>query len=963
MKPINRSRILVFWAVISMLAASVTAVADDPTLPNSGTTAPRTGAYDPGTMASVSAGADACTTAIEEGWGLVDPSLGPYAIRRLEGEVVAGHLPFGDFQYNHNTEDYNFFVHPDVLNPLANDPSADYRTLLGAGNFETGEPKEWGLIEVEWEYGAHSWNDAADSDYYGFPSWAWPNLGDRVIVEGWWTFDCGHDLYRTEIHPPWFVATFRNAAQGSFARGSQRKGWLAALGPDDRNLSRTTRVDVFISSYGGEATDNIFDDDDFLGRVDWWMPVNSRDYEFDIPLPVAPSNEAEMVLQIFDPPSDYIPPPDATHPSFGMSNLAPFTRADGRTVVHVTIPMSQVTEADYMTFAKTIVAGWDVPEPEAGLFHVTFDKVYIWYDMEDLEAEWNIFAHSGDRSVWLKNSDGWPDEGDAPSFSCDSDANYSAQCEPDEDENNVLVGSFYRFLTPDEPLVVSVRAHESDISAPEPWSENDDCGWADAAYTAAESFGIGSHFVRQSDWTWSGESHDDLTTLGELDPCDGPDGSCYEVAYHIERLWDPTATTPIDAVQYAQDPNHFQAMVVTPGPPDKPRRKLPVVFSFVGGGEAQGFQGTTGNDGVAAPSELIVLPGGDYQFAAAFLGNGLLLDSAEGIDVTVLKDYTDSFLTAPTELRWGHNDAVSVQLIEPNVGQGEPPFPVVNKPMFVRFTGLNATEDFAAGPTDANGNATITPLMLLPPGNYQVVSCFTEDPWFLGSCSAPQTVKITPGYGAFASGGGLFVTGRGHESLGDLHSETDASLSGSIHRLSDDAGERIEYGGLFSDGSSGSTYNQLFRPAFGVAPQYYPENYCNGSSSIMGVPVTQVSGNWTISRDTVLSGIYCVDGNLKIQARVSGVATIVATGLVSKSQTSGGDQNLTTADPTGADVLILSKSTASTAIEIVQSDGTWTGAVAAPGGVAFGGRNSKLDGIILGGKVSLKGSANLIDGR
>jgi hypothetical protein len=679
-------------------------------------------------------------------------------------------------------------------------------------------------------------------------------------------------------------------------------------------------------------------------------------------LPPKPSDDAALVMKILEPPSDYIAPPGATHPPFSLANMAPYTRADGRTVVKVTIPMTQTTEADYMTFAKILLAGWDVPEPDARRYRVTFDKIHIWYDMEDFEAEWNIFAHSGDRNVWLKNSDGWPDDGDPPEFECDSDANYSAQCSPDEDEDNVLVGSFERFVTPDESLVVSVRAHESDISAPEPWSENDDCGWADAAYTVAEDFGVGTRSVRQSDFTWSGESHDDLTTLGERDPCDGPDGSCYEVTYRIERLFDPTSTTPVDAVQYAQDPNHFQAVVVTPGTPDKPRRKLPVGFSLSGSG-SQAFQGTTGDDGVAAPRDLITLPGGDYQLATGFAGNGLLTESSGSLGVSILKDFTSSSLTSPPELRWGHQDPISVKLLEPNVGQDEPPLPVVGKPMFVRFTGLTATQDFPAGPTDAAGEATITPLMTLPPGSYEVKACFAEDAWFLGSCSASQAVQVTAGYGAFARGGGLSVQGSGHQSLGDLHSELGVSLSGSSHHLSDDAGERIEYGTIFHDGSNGSTYNKEQRTALGLSPQYSAATYCNGASQILGVPVTTVAGNWTIKHDSVLSGIYCVSGNVKIQARITGTATIVATGTVTKTQTSGNDQSLTTADPTGADVLILANSTSDAAIELVQSDATWTGAVVAAGGVTIGGGNTRLDGVAVGHRVTIKGTDNVIDGR
>jgi hypothetical protein len=177
----------------------------------------------------------------------------------------------------------------------------DYRYLLGKGNFGTGEPKEHGRIEVENEYGALPWNDAADSGYYGLPPWAWPATGDRAIVEGYWIYDCGHHKdedgndtgYRSEIHPAWMVATIRNSAQSDMARGNRRQGWVAPLGPDDASYSRVTKADVWISSFGGEAVEDSLDEFGPDGE-DWWQPVNSRDYDFEIPLPPGkPSPDAQ----------------------------------------------------------------------------------------------------------------------------------------------------------------------------------------------------------------------------------------------------------------------------------------------------------------------------------------------------------------------------------------------------------------------------------------------------------------------------------------------------------------------------------------------------------------------------------------------------------------------------------------------------------------------------------------------
>ena len=68
------------------------------------------------------------------------------------------------------------------------------------------------------------------------------------------------------------------------ARGSERQGSVAPLGADDASFSRVTKADVWISSFGGEAVEDSFDE---LGpnSEDWWQPVNSRDYDFNIPAP------------------------------------------------------------------------------------------------------------------------------------------------------------------------------------------------------------------------------------------------------------------------------------------------------------------------------------------------------------------------------------------------------------------------------------------------------------------------------------------------------------------------------------------------------------------------------------------------------------------------------------------------------------------------------------------------------
>lgn len=943
--------------VVVLGPAAMRAFADEPpsTLPDPSNTGPAW-TYDSSRMQPNAVGDGRCSGEIA-GWEMAASADGEFGARRLEGEVVIGHPPHGDNTLNHHTEDFNFFVVPDDHNPLASDPNGDYSYLLAQGNFQTGEPKEHGRIEVENEYGALPWNDAADSGYYGIPPWVWPNTGDRAIVEGYWIYDCGHNDpgFRSEIHPAWMVVALRNMMQSSMARGSNREGWVAPLHSDDASYSPVTKADVWISSYGGEAVEDSLDEFGPNGE-DWWQPVNSRDYDFNIPAPPKPAGlpaDAQPVIQIQEPPGDYWRPPGAVGPSFDQSNMSTFER-NGRTFVHVHIPFMTVSDAVYMLFAKTIIIGWDVPAPDTLHLRITVNRWNVFDDLEtEGEAEYSPWLASGDQNTFIRISDGGDDD-EKDTFNCYSDLNYMPYCEPDNGENSYVDNvSVDRFVNGHDPLVVQFRAKES-----EGLLENDEAGFASQAFTAADDWGVGTHHLRQNDLTFAGEYKDD--NGGQCD--DEPGGSCYEVTYTISRITDPTAAMiGVPAVQYAQDPNHFAATVVTPGSPDKPRRLLPVTFTFTDGSHTQVLHGTTAENGVAAPTDLLTLPAGTYTLTVEFAGNGLLDASSTSQPVVIERDYTASSLDVPDqELRWGHEDPMTVALIEPNVGQGEPQLPIPGKNLTVTLTGPLGTGSYPAGPTSVFGGATITPLMTLPPGNYTATACFEQDPWFRASCSGAQTVKVTGGFAGFSRGGPLTVTGIDNTTLGDVHVEDGIVISGARHVLSAAAGERLEYVTTFTDNSTGSVYNDYQVPALGIAPQYLRSTYCTGAGSFMGVPVTYSNKDLTFKNDAVISGIHCVTGDIKIQARVTGAAVLLATGEI---KTSGGDQHLSTADPTGADLLMLADSADPNAISLRQKDASFAGAIVATGGVVVGSMNSTFTGNLVGESATLGGSNNTLDGR
>src|SRR5262249_58779029 len=94
----------------------------------------------------------------------------------------------------------------DFLINVKVDPQYDF--LLGTGNF-AGEAEETGRVHTEWEEKA-------------FPSFAWPEPGDRVLLLGNWVWDCGHWAgggERTELHPLRAVWVQRQAVSPRSATG------------------------------------------------------------------------------------------------------------------------------------------------------------------------------------------------------------------------------------------------------------------------------------------------------------------------------------------------------------------------------------------------------------------------------------------------------------------------------------------------------------------------------------------------------------------------------------------------------------------------------------------------------------------------------------------------------------------------------------------------------------------------
>ena len=94
-----------------------------------------------------------------------------------------------DDPFTHTSYDFTFNVMPDP----------EYENLLGTGNLE-GTSAESARLHVERESAT-------------FPTFAWPDRGDRVTLVGSWVWDCDHTTAageHTEIHPFRLLRVERN---------------------------------------------------------------------------------------------------------------------------------------------------------------------------------------------------------------------------------------------------------------------------------------------------------------------------------------------------------------------------------------------------------------------------------------------------------------------------------------------------------------------------------------------------------------------------------------------------------------------------------------------------------------------------------------------------------------------------------------------------------------------------------
>jgi hypothetical protein len=229
-------------------------------------------------------------------------SVDSHETRTIEGVLTGSNIADTDFPLSpwHAYYDWNFHIKPDK----------QYNYLLN--------PKTGPNIECEW-------------DTAFFPSWAWPQEGQRIWICGRWIYDCQHPNadgdapgtgHSTEIHPPKAVATFRTEAVQ----------FPSNLGP-----TRANNAIIYIGARDGY----------------WDHYLKDQNYSFDIYLPPRPYQEAICVWRV-------------QHKTAALGINPQITPYPGKETkaLRVVIPLKE-TPQDIQEYGCIISAGWTDPKKTA----------------------------------------------------------------------------------------------------------------------------------------------------------------------------------------------------------------------------------------------------------------------------------------------------------------------------------------------------------------------------------------------------------------------------------------------------------------------------------------------------------------------------------------------------------------------------------------------------------------------
>jgi Ca2+-binding RTX toxin-like protein len=442
-------------------------------------------------------------------WVRVDGSIDPNTpFVQASGQLLPDaednqnpRIATNDTWWSHFSKDLNVWLTLD-RGPL----TSPYWDLLADGNFHQSGHREHGKLEIEVERG-------------GVPLFAFPATGDRMTVWGPHIWDCPHndgydmhDSYRTEIHPAVGWVVYRNTADSDGLPDNDEKRtqdpWLW-YGPGDRqgtaarfsqtgNVAiRATVADVFLSSFGGDAVEDLngYNTDQFgvVGTPEdhWRQLVLSRDYTFFIPAPPSPPTRAATMIweqedrcglvphnpgnppfddveEVYeagepgDPEAEDLGAPACTIPADVQVTTDDYGHPGIRVTVRAHSSGVPYPANEYIAFARRYKVGWLAPGPllqRGRIVRVDFERLRVFHDNDPCweDGEWVMSIRVND--AWIHPVRGRGDGGEP--FWTDGAIN-DARCPlvPGDYKDYPIGQSVTVTVAPDQPIHVWERSYD-----------------------------------------------------------------------------------------------------------------------------------------------------------------------------------------------------------------------------------------------------------------------------------------------------------------------------------------------------------------------------------------------------------------------------------------------------------------------------------------------------------------------
>jgi hypothetical protein len=290
-------------------------------------------------------------------WVTTKPFHGAGDYRLAEGQVTWNQISTQDNFLNHNSEDFEWKIRPD----------APFSGLQG--------PDE--ALQHEWETNSLPSFFMPTPPPDGGPA----ELGDRTSTFGFWIFDCGHDPFTPEIHPPVGLAVERPRPV-PIPTSFHPPGYPNGMGSNV--LVPGVVADIWfnrnsggVGACGSTALHQPAHTS-LSGCIRQPHPVN-RKFTFHVYLPRSPQERARELGHI-DVPA--VPLYTGTQKlSTGQSGPEPqitVRQQDGRTWLDVTVDLSTLGQA---TYARRLSVAWAYPQPDnwgASRWEVSLNSIHVY---------------------------------------------------------------------------------------------------------------------------------------------------------------------------------------------------------------------------------------------------------------------------------------------------------------------------------------------------------------------------------------------------------------------------------------------------------------------------------------------------------------------------------------------------------------------------------------------------------